>query len=364
MAALAPARPLVARVDITQNPEEIAADILDIWNAVEVAMRALLGGSALGGQPLIQELRQRNMISIEQAHALLDFLAARDRVKRTEYRPTSADIEAAREAYNKLDQGLRTEAASAGANATATAAIPAAAVVTTDALGTPVPARRSRIPWLPIGALLLVLAAAGAAWFFFERGGPSAAMRRGQEAYRDGRLALARTEFQDAANARPEDAMPHIWLGRVARDQGDLATAGREISRAVQLEQGNYQAHRELGSYFLTLRNYDAARRAFVRALELQPRDRTSMGYLGCSLIRLNRVDEGQRFLTRAGQGPWIACAPPAPAQGAPACSDRRRDRVRFRLKNLYLAFSPAGARGGGIHAHHWAWRDHGAGGA
>jgi tetratricopeptide (TPR) repeat protein len=319
MAALAPARPLVARVDITQNPEESAADILDIWNAVEVAMRALLGGSALGGQPLIQELRQQNMISIEQAHALLDFLAARDRVKRTEYRPTSADIAAAREAYNKLDQGLRAEAASAGANATATAAAVPGATVAPAVTGEVAPARRSRIPWLPIGALLLVLVAAGAAWFFFERGGPSAAMRRGQEAYRGGRLALARTEFQDAANARPENAMPHIWLGRVARDQGDFATAGREISRAVQLEPSNYQAHRELGSYFLTIRNYDAARRSFVRALELNPRDRTSMGYLGCSLIRLNRADEGQRFLIRAGEGPWRACAPQAPLQGAPA---------------------------------------------
>jgi tetratricopeptide (TPR) repeat protein len=260
------------------------------------------------------------MISIEQAHSLLDFLAARDRVKRTEYRPTSADVEATRDAYTKLDQGLRAEAASAGAGATATATaapgVPPATVVPTVVP----PPRRSRIPWLPIGALLVVLLAAGAAWYFFERGGPSAAMRRGQEADRGGRLALARTEFQDAAGARPEDAMPHIWLGRVARDQGDFATAGRELSRAVQLEPGNYQAHRELGSYFLTLRNYDAARRSFVRALELQPRDRTSLGYLGCSLIRLGRPDEGQRFLMRAGQGPWMACAPPAPpAQGAPA---------------------------------------------
>jgi tetratricopeptide (TPR) repeat protein len=319
MAALAPARPLVARVDIAQHSEEIAADLLDIWNAVEVALRALLGGSSLSGQALVQELRQRNMISIEQAHALLDFLAARDRVKRTEYRPTSADVNAAREAYNKLDQGLRAEAASAGAGATAAAGTVSRAAPGASA-PTPVPPpRRSRIPWLPIGALLLVLIAAGAAWYFFEGGGPSAAMRRGMEAYRGGRLALARTEFQDAANARPEDAVPHIWLGRVARDQGDFATAGREISRAVQLDQRNYQAHRELGSYFLTVRNYDAARRAFVRALELQPRDRTAMGYLGCSLIRLGRADEGQRFLVRAGQGPWMACAPQAPAQGAPA---------------------------------------------
>jgi tetratricopeptide (TPR) repeat protein len=320
MAALAPARPLVARVDISQHSEEIAADLLDIWNAMEVALRALLGGSALSGQVLIQELRQRNLISIDQAHALLDFLAARDRVKRTEYRPTSADVSAARDAYNKLDQGLRNEAASAAPGATAatgSAAPPAATVVPT-----PVPPPgRSRVPWLPIGALLLVLIAAGAAWYFFERGGPSAAMRRGMEAYRTGRLALARTEFQDAAAARPEDPYPHIWLGRVARDQGDFATAGREISRAVQLDQRNYQAHRELGSYFLSLRNYDAARRSFVRALEIQPRDRTSLGYLGCSLIRLGRVDEGQRFLARAGQGPWLSCAPqapPAPA-GAPA---------------------------------------------
>ena len=321
MAALAPARPLVTRVDISQNPEETAADILDIWSAVEVGMRALLGGSALGGQPLIQELRQRNMISIDQAHALLDFLAARDRVKRTEYRPTSGDVDAARNAYTKLDQGLRSEAASAGANATATPAVAGATAAATVEPTVVPPPRRSRVPWLPIGALLLVLVAAAGAWLFFERGGPSAAMRRGTEAYRGGRLALARTEFQDAANGRPEQAMPHIWLGRVARDQGDYATAGREISRAVQLEPRNYQAHRELGSYFLTIRNYDAARRSFVRALELQPRDRTSMGYLGCSLIRLGRLDEGQRFLARAGQGPWMTCAPqsPMPMQRPPA---------------------------------------------
>lgn len=322
MAALAPARPLVARVDISQNSEEIAADILDIWNAVEVALRALLGGSALGGQPLVQELRQRNMISIEQAHALMDFLAARDRVKRTEYRPTSADIAAARDAYTKLDEGLRSDsAAAAAAGATATAG--PATVAAPGALDiTPVPPpRRSRIPWLPIGALLLVLIAAGAAWYYFEGGGPSAAMRRGMEAYRRGALAQARIEFQDAAGSRPQEALPHIWLGRVARDQGDFATAGREISRAVELEPRNYQAHRELGSYFLTLRNYDAARRSFVRALEIQPRDRTSMGYLGCSLIRLGRLDEGQRFLARAGQGPWLSCAPqaPPPVQRPPA---------------------------------------------
>lgn len=318
MAALAPARPLVARVDISQNSEEIAADILDIWNAVEVALRALLGGSALGGQPLVQELRQRNMISIDQAHALMDFLAARDRVKRTEYRPTSQDIAAAREAYTKLDQGLRAESAAASAGAAAAGGAqtaPAAVDVT------PVPPpRRSRIPWLPIVALLLVLIAGAAAWYYFEGGGPSAAMRRGQEAYRTGRLAQARIEFQDAASARPQEALPHIWLGRVARDQGDFATAGREISSAVQLEPNNYQAHRELGSYFLTLRQYDVARRAFVRALQIQPHDRTSMGYLGCSLIRLGRLDEGQRFLARAGQGPWMSCAPQAPPpQGAPA---------------------------------------------
>ena len=317
MAALAPARPLVARVDISQNSEEIAADILDIWNAVEVALRALLGGSALGGQPLVQELRQRNMISIDQAHALMDFLAARDRVKRTEYRPTSQDIAAAREAYTKLDEGLRADSAAASAGAAAAGGVQTAAV---DVTPVP-PPRRSRIPWLPIVALLLVLIAGAAAWYYFEGGGPSAAMRRGQEAYRTGRLAQARIEFQDAAGARPQEALPHIWLGRVARDQGDFNTAGREISRAVQLEPNNYQAHRELGSYFLTIRNYEAARRSFVRALQIQPRDRTSMGYLGCSLIRLGRLDEGQRFLARAGQGPWMSCAPqaPPPMQRPPA---------------------------------------------
>ena len=196
MAALAPARPLVARVDISQNSEEIAADILDIWNAVEVALRALLGGSALGGQPLVQELRQRNMISIDQAHALLDFLAARDRVKRTEYRPTSADVTATRDAYNKLDQGLRAEAATAGASTTATQRAAPRAAPPVRLLHASSAARVARaFRGFPIVALLLVLGAAGGAWYFFEGGGPSAAMRRGMEAYRGGRLAQARIEL-------------------------------------------------------------------------------------------------------------------------------------------------------------------------
>jgi Flp pilus assembly protein TadD len=49
-----------------------------------------------------------------------------------------------------------------------------------------------------------------------------------------------------------------------------------------------------------------------VRAVEADPTDKTAQGYLGCSLMRLGRVEEANRFLTRAGQGPWSGCTPPA----------------------------------------------------
>ena len=79
LAALDAARPIVARLDISRDPEDVAADILDAWSSSETALRAYLGGSGLGGSALVRELRQREMLSLDQTHALLEFAAARDR---------------------------------------------------------------------------------------------------------------------------------------------------------------------------------------------------------------------------------------------------------------------------------------------
>ena len=55
--ALNAARPIVARLDIGKNSEDLAADLIESWNVVETGLRSLVGGSALTGQTLIRELR-------------------------------------------------------------------------------------------------------------------------------------------------------------------------------------------------------------------------------------------------------------------------------------------------------------------
>src|SRR5215213_3783147 len=110
LGALDTARPLIARLDIARDPEDNAADVIDGWAAAETALRSMVGGSSLGGQALVRELRQRELLSLDQAHCLLEFLAARDRAQRTEYRPTSADLAAAREGFQKLEERLSQDA--------------------------------------------------------------------------------------------------------------------------------------------------------------------------------------------------------------------------------------------------------------
>ena len=49
-AALDAARPAVARLDSIRGPEDTAADLIDIWSAVESALRTLAGSGTLPGR--------------------------------------------------------------------------------------------------------------------------------------------------------------------------------------------------------------------------------------------------------------------------------------------------------------------------
>src|SRR5206468_8826590 len=84
LAALDRARPAIARLDQSRHFEELAADLMESWSAVETALRSLVGGTTLGGQALIREARQRQMLSFEQANALAEFHAASARAHGTD----------------------------------------------------------------------------------------------------------------------------------------------------------------------------------------------------------------------------------------------------------------------------------------
>jgi tetratricopeptide (TPR) repeat protein len=313
LAALDRARPAIARLDQSRHFEEQAADLMESWTAVETALRSLVGGTTLGGQALIREARQRQLLSFEQANALAEFHAASERAHATDYEPTPADLDAARDAFLKFESGLMADSAGAAA--------PAAVTLNTEGmraspLGAPEPVpppREGLEPWIKIvlaAAIVLIVAGLGftaysQGWF----GGGSDAMQRGIDDYRRGQREAAVGEFTKAARDNPNDPLPHVYLSRMAREVGNMTVAGEEAQTAVKLGPNSAVALRELGLYLLNVGNYDLARRFLVRAIQADNTDKMSMGYLGCTMVRLGRPSEAQVWLNRAGPGDWSRCA-------------------------------------------------------
>jgi len=307
------ARPIVARLSTTRHKEDLAADIIEAWAAVETGLRSLIGGSALAGQALIRELRQRNFLSFDQANALAEFHAARERAGRTDYAPTESDVNAARDAFLKLESGLMGE--SAATRPVAAASVAPAASPSPVASATPATVygvNAARPAWMiPVFGLVALLVVGGLAWFAMAgRPASNAAYDQGVQAYKEGRSEAAEASFRKAATDVPADAMPHVYLARMERERGNLGNANTEAVAAVRLGPSNATALRELASALFAAEKFDDARKFYSRALAVDANDRTSQGYLGCSLIRLGRIDEGQRWINRAGAGVWSVCAP------------------------------------------------------
>jgi tetratricopeptide (TPR) repeat protein len=376
LAALNGARPVLAHFETSRSAEDLAADIIDLWAGVESSLQSLVGNSSLTGQQLVRAARQAELITLEQAHSLLEFLAARDRANRTSYKPTQADGEAAVDGFKALESAL---AGSSPATGTASASPRQAAYTPRGTRTTQPPSpyappapgvggykqppayskrtvgpptieqpppgsfftppggtspggggvgvgrgnveqalaaaeSRRRFPKISlpilIGAVVVLLIAVGIFWAF--RGGSSGGLTAGIDALNNGQRERARGEFAKAVKDDPKAATPHVFLARIARQEGDLATARAQLDTALRLEPKNNVALREMGLILFASRQYDLARRFFVRAIQANPQDRASQGYLGCALMRLNRVPEGTKWINGAGTGQWQACLRPA----------------------------------------------------
>jgi hypothetical protein len=373
LAELNGVRPVLAHFETPRNAEDLAADIIDLWTGVESALQALVGNSSLTGQQLVRAARQAELITLEQAHGLLEFLAARDRANRTSYKPTQADGDASVEGFRALESALTGKPAVRGGSQavytprgthttqpppTSPYAPPTPGVggyrqpptyPTRRTAGPPTieqpppgsftPASgssqvggggmgrgnvehalaaaesRGRFPRLSlpvlIGAVVVLLFIVGV-WFAFRGGsGGSDGLTAGIDAMKNGQRERARGEFARAVKADPNAATPHVFLARISREEGDLATARAQLDTALRLEPRNAIALREMGLILFAGKQYDLARRFFVRAVQANPQDRASQGYLGCALMRLNRAQEGTKFINTAGTGPWQACLQP-----------------------------------------------------
>jgi tetratricopeptide (TPR) repeat protein len=409
LAALNGVRPVLSHFEKPRTAEDLAADIIDLWAGAESALQTLVGNSSLAGQQLVRAARQAEVITIDQAHSLLEFLAARDRANRTSYKPTQADGDAAVDGFKALELGLTSSApvkAAAPASPSPVAYTPRHSRPAQPSKPPPPPqpaspyappsagggyrqppayAARSMagpptiempgsfsssseastggggstgkggstgrggstsggasggigrtmvqhalaaadsggrgFPWLPmpvwIGIVVIVLLAGGG-YFFFGRGTSSGGLTAGIDAMQNGQREVARGIFAKAVNDNPAAPTPHIFLARLARGEGDLATARAQLDTALRLDPKNAIALREMGLVLFASRQYDLARRFLVRAVTADPKDLRSQGYLGCSMMRLNRVPEGTKWISGAGTGPWQACLQPTTPTTAP----------------------------------------------
>jgi tetratricopeptide (TPR) repeat protein len=343
LAALEAVRPTIVRLETERNSEDRAADLIEGWSAVETALRSLMGGSTLSGRALIHELRSRHAITLGQANALAEFEAARSRAERPGYEPTDTDVNAALDAFVKLEAGLlsttnalareeNTLRGTASPMPARPGTVPRAAPITLDgAVPTPRASRSDWQMWM-IGAIVALVVVALGTWLYF-RSTRESTLERAVALYRAGQREQAQSAFERAAREDPKSALPHVYLSRMARDVGNLTLARDEANRAIQADPTNPFALREMGAYLLTSGNYELARRFYVRAVQADTGDKTAQGYLGCVLVRLGRVDEGRRWLTRAGPGNWSSCAtmPPGAAMpGMPAGSTLPQPQPRI----------------------------------
>jgi len=389
LTALNGVRPVLTHFETSRAAEDLAADIIDLWTGAETSLQALVGNSSLTGQQLVRAGRQAELITLDQAHSLLEFLAARDRANRTSYKPTQADGDAALEGFRALESALTGKAPvkratpssplqaahtprasqqqqyqsspppqpppspyappSAGGGYRQPPTYTGRKMSGPPTIEQPPPgsftpaggsgamggglgrsnvehalaAAQSRSRWprvsMPVlvGAAVVLLLIIGG-YFMFRGGSSSDGLTAGIDAMKNGQRERARGEFAKAVKNDPNAPTPHVFLARISREEGDLASARAQLDTALRLDPKNQIALREMGLVLFASKQYDLARRFFVRAVQANPQDRAAQGYLGCALMRLGRAQEGTNFINKAGNGSWTSCLQPLSSTAPP----------------------------------------------
>lgn len=292
-----------------------------IWSAAESVLQKAVGGTSLRGRALIAEARTAGRIGLSDAHALVTLAAW------AEDKTLSADRHAERRVISEAESALINAVNHTGnpsaradmrtSSETATHHVsPSTGSLSGDQSNSPIEhesvdhlqnARSSRRIWLAVAAVLIVLVGATVPWIFVLR--PEREYDAAVRAYERGSLEAARVQFESYSSRHADDARPLIYLGRIARETGDMTLSRTLLASAVRLAPQSALAARELAGTMLADKQPDIARRFYVRALELDPGDRSAQGFLGCSLALLGRTDEASNWLNRAGPGDWQSCA-------------------------------------------------------
>ncbi|MFN8859790.1 MAG: tetratricopeptide repeat protein [Gemmatimonas sp.] len=336
-AALDAARVVFARGSTATAPA--------LWRAAQPVLQLALGRPELTGHALVGEARRIGVLTLSDAHALVGLSSWADRSDT----PPADEAERllVRESWMALEHAVPDVAPPLGLGAVtspvppytlplapsnrppressgpqswapppagrASGDSPSPHTVSAEPLGAQAVAPRRRPgPAVLTGVAAMVLVgAAGALWYVAGRA--DRVYRDGVDAYQRGAREVARAAFVRMAQQHPEDARPLVYLGRITREEGDLARSRRFLTTAVRLDPRSALAARELAGVMLADGQPDIARRFYVRAIERDPADRVAQGFLACALARLQRFDEARRWIDRAGPGDWQRCVPPMP---------------------------------------------------
>ncbi len=301
-----------------------------MWSAVESVLGAVTDRADLNGQALVREASRLERLSLGDAHALIALYGWQEQTQQlihvestldtapsdTERRLATDALEALKVAVTNVSPTITTRVSTVSSTDVPPPLAPAAAwtVVVAPAHGV------FRSPGVLLAMLAVVLLGGTGAWYVYGLRQKSTAMEDGLAAYQRGSRETARIAFAKAAQEQPDDVRPIVYLGRIARDDGNSLAARRYLEAAVRIAPTSAVANRELAGALLADGTLEIARRFYVRAVQLDPTDRVAQGFLACTLLRLGRVDESTRWSDRAGPGDWTSCVhrePPPPSPPA-----------------------------------------------
>ena len=303
---------------------ESHAPVPEVWAHAQQVLRAVTMRPELSGQALIAEARRIGALALSDAHLLVALTTLADASDQPAHE--ASDDALLPDAWAALERAVSWASASAPPPSESLRAAPpviapplTAPPMTAPPVMSSPPASR-RWPVARVVGVVLAMLAVGAAVWGVRTTRADRSYRAGVDAYRRGAREVARTAFANAAQQRPGDVRALVYLGRMLREDGEMARARTLLTTAVRRDPTNALATRELASAMLADGKPDLARRFYVRALQLNPTDRMAQGFLSCALFRLQRVDEARRWAARAGEGEWSRCGvPTSTAPSTPA---------------------------------------------
>ena len=312
---------------------------------------------------LIRELRQRHFLSLEQANALAEFHAARERAARTDYTPTEGDINASRDAFLKLEAGLhgraeRRLAASApdssdrasarrrrAVAATArhshrpndhayrTARSERARTVRGHAAGSAGASSADRAGCCRCSVRSSLIVVGGLAWYALagpqqhERriDGERPSTRLPRRSSRGRGRGVHRRRRRRTRTTRCRTSISRAWRAR----RGNINNANAEAVNAVQLGPNERRRAARAGERDLRAaelrRAPDVSTSAPSRPTAPTGCRRVSSAARSCGWAE---CDEGTKWIQRAGPGAWSACAPAPARHRQPAAGAAGGSRV------------------------------------